>query len=233
MLRTARSQFDPDRSASTRTMSSRRVNLVICSALFLMYGLVAEYLSQACKRDPTSLFFNPNTAYQAKYSRTRKRTAGGPTVLCVGIPSIMRNNSQYLHYTIGSLFDGLSDNERQEIIFLVLIANTVPRVHYAYEQQWLKQVMDIVFEYNETLPGYDHLAALEASQDAAAIVPASFEQAYSAFLSALPIGIYIDLRSLALPILSSIQRPTIASTSSLANKAANGQDRCRGWASIA
>ncbi|KIW30913.1 uncharacterized protein PV07_02605 [Cladophialophora immunda] len=148
-----------------------------------MYGLVAVYLSQACKRDPTSLFFYPNTAYQAKYSRRIKEeavefvqdsnytdlfialSASLPTVLCVGIPSIMRNNSQYLHYTIGSLFNGLSDTERQEIIFLVLIANTVPRVHYAYEQPWLKQVVDIVFKYNETLPGYDDLVALEGSKD--------------------------------------------------------------------
>jgi hypothetical protein len=73
---------------------------------------------------------------------------------------------------------------------------------------------------------------LTDGQDTAAIVPASFEQAYSAFLSALPIGIYIDLRSLALPILSSIQRPTIASMSSLVNKAVNGQDIYYGWASI-
>src|SRR3954462_12235285 len=114
----------------------------ICSGILLFFALFAVYsVHSVSSRDPTSLFFNPRVGYAATYSNIRKQQAEDfiattanrtgheppysnsdtPRKLCVGIPSIARKGARYLRTAVGSLLEGLTPEERDEIYFIVFI----------------------------------------------------------------------------------------------------------------
>jgi hypothetical protein len=159
----------------------RYIKLFACAACALFYLLLVYYLSRISYNDPTGIFFDARIAYQAPISsiyqksalRTirslqagtifRKSTNNAP-YLCIGMPSIMRRNEQYMHYAVGSLFHGLTEKERQEIKFMPMIANMNFTQHYAY-QQWLENVADEILVYNQTSPEFHWLSGLELEQN--------------------------------------------------------------------
>jgi hypothetical protein len=138
----------------------------------VLYALVAgivffREIEMRAVRDPTSVFFNPKEGYQSRYSQFRRKqaaefmstynnteTSGRPAnsntkkKLCVGIPSLRRRGAQYVHETIGSLFDGLAAQERDEIFLMVFIPHTDPTEHPFYGEIWLHKLTDRVLTYN-------------------------------------------------------------------------------------
>jgi len=131
-------------------------------------------------RDPTSVFFNPRTAYTPKYSSIRREQAEafiastngteynvlgkGDTKkkkLCVGIPSISRKGAQYLHGSVGSLLEGLTPEERSEIHFIVFIPHSEPTIHPAYTEDWLPKLTDDLLTYDLPEDQMNHIRELE------------------------------------------------------------------------
>jgi hypothetical protein len=53
----------------------------------------------------------------------------------------------YLDLLVGSLLDGLSDEERTDITILPFIANIDAFAHHAYNETWLRTLTDTVFTY--------------------------------------------------------------------------------------
>ncbi|KAK5118247.1 hypothetical protein LTR85_008227 [Meristemomyces frigidus] len=149
-------------------------------------GFVALYLAaiycvrSISSRDPGSWFFDPSTAYNHQYTDVRQRQAEAfvaaadtlppfhrkgdfdtAAALCVGIPSIAREGVRYLRTTVGSLLEGMTQEERDGMHLIVFIPHTDPTVHPAYHEAWLAKLADDVLLYNLTESQLDHVAALE------------------------------------------------------------------------
>lgn len=145
------------------------------------YLALIRYCSYAFHRDPTSAFFDPARGYERKYSLDRQAEADSyihngnrssfPSVppkavqMCVGIATVGRDGEQYVRSTIGSLLDGLTPKEREEIYFMVLIAHTAPHVHPIYGEQWLTNVVDKVLLYDVSQTQMTDLVAWENAKD--------------------------------------------------------------------
>ncbi|RDA96278.1 hypothetical protein CP533_1684 [Ophiocordyceps camponoti-saundersi (nom. inval.)] len=112
--------------------------------------------------DPTSLFYDRSRAYEQKYSIQRAAEAKDylqhvtekveqaepdRRLLCIGIPSINRTSESFLAYTIATLTDTLTAEDRASIRLVVLLADKSPRSHLAYGQPWLEKIADEVLLY--------------------------------------------------------------------------------------
>ena len=64
------------------------------------------------------------------------------------MPSIQRKEEQFLGRTLASLVDTLQYEERQLLHIVVLLADTYPENHSAFEQAWLENIADEVLVYN-------------------------------------------------------------------------------------
>jgi hypothetical protein len=150
--------------------------LLFCATYFF----AILYCNHAFYRDPTSFFFNPATAYEPTYSMQRKHQAESfvaaanvsslrsfehaqkPPVVCIGISTIARlGGNQYVRSTIGSLLDGLSNEERQSIHLITFIAHTNPADHPIFHEQWIDKLVDTVLTYNVSQSQLRHLEYLE------------------------------------------------------------------------
>ncbi|KAF2135493.1 uncharacterized protein K452DRAFT_239276 [Aplosporella prunicola CBS 121167] len=147
--------------------------------LFLALYLVAFlYLRRRCDHDPSSAFFAPYRAHTPRYSAVRKHEAAhfildaersapfalpfanrsaaeleaadapGPE-LCVGIATVARKGARYFRHAVGSVLDGLDDEERKRLHLLLFIAQTDPAMHPAAGEKWIDNVADTVVR------GYD------------------------------------------------------------------------------
>lgn len=132
-------------------------------------------------RDPTSIFFDPRKGYTPRYSAVRRQQAeafvsaynpanvvkAGPEKqrkLCVGIPSFKREGTQYLPDAVGSLLEGLTPEERQEIYFIVFIPHSKPEIHPAYNEEWLAGLTDEVLTYGYGFDRMQYIRNLETKQ---------------------------------------------------------------------
>lgn len=150
--------------AFRRLMARPSVSLL--AAFLVIYLLAIRYCHQAYYRDPTSYFFDPSRAYHRGYSEARIREADAfveaskdltipqvippqaPTV-CVGIATVARRGEQYVRRTIGSLLQGLSEEERQSVYLDVLIGHTNPADHPIYNEQWIERLPNKLLKYPE------------------------------------------------------------------------------------
>ena len=146
-----------------------------------LYFLALLSCSYTFKRDPTSAFFDPRLGYERAYSVKRQAQAlsfiataenKGPSSntpealrLCIGISTIGRPGEQYVQSTIGSLLEGLSQEERAEIHLITFIAQTDPNQHPIYNERWPKAASDEVLLYNVSKQEIAHLAELERSKN--------------------------------------------------------------------
>jgi hypothetical protein len=132
-------------------------------------------------RDPTSFFFNPRKGYAPRYSAIRRQQAEDflesyhnatshdivksgherNRKLCVGIPSFKREGVHYLRDTIGSLLEGLTPEERQEIYLIVFIPHSNPNVHPEYNEDWLPGLVDYVLTYEFGDDQMQHIRNME------------------------------------------------------------------------
>ena len=160
------------------------------TAIFLfiaLYICAVQYCRWKYYRDPTSFFFDPRRGYAEGYSSVRRHEADrfirsasslvdddshNKTLLrasaqpkfCVGVSSIARDHVRYFHTAVGSLLEGLTTQERQEIYLVLFIAHTDPTTHPAYSESWLGNVADRVLTYDDALvpvEQLEHLRKLE------------------------------------------------------------------------
>ena len=150
-------------------------------AFFFIYITLIRYCSYTYYRDPTSAFFDPVRGYERKYSLERQQAAEtfihnannsvfpqlGPknVKMCIGIATIGRDGEQYVRSTIGSLLDGLTPEEREEIFMAVLIAETNPDLHPIYGEQWLVNVVDKVLLYDVPQKLHEDLVQWEGEKE--------------------------------------------------------------------
>ncbi|KAI2615301.1 integral membrane protein [Hypoxylon sp. NC1633] len=130
----------------------------------LFYVLAAAYLRSRCYRDPSSVFFNPESARVLTYSSFRKSQAQKfgdlaalhtpskwsnltATQLCIGVASVSRGGFSYLKETLGSILEGLDDLERRRIYLVVFLAHTDQSQHEDFRQPWLLNMADSLPTY--------------------------------------------------------------------------------------
>ena len=140
--------------------------------LFLaFYCLIIIDVRHKSWRDPSSIFFNPNTAFERDYSLTREEQAtafidsvgksaeqhdqtkaGRSPSFCVGITTLQREGARYFQRNVGSLLAGLTEKERQDFWLEPFIVNVNPEEHLAYNETWLAAVSDHVLTYADAKP---------------------------------------------------------------------------------
>ena len=163
-----------------RCLPSRTGAYAFVGFLFV-YVVLIRYCSYAYCRDPTSAFFDPVRGYERKYSLGRQQDAetfihnanastftqitAKNVKMCIGIATIGRDGEQYVRGTVGSLLDGLTPEERQEIFMAVLIAQTNPDLHPIYGEQWLTDVADKVLLYDVPQRIHEDLVQWEDERD--------------------------------------------------------------------
>ncbi|KAI1372524.1 integral membrane protein [Hypoxylon crocopeplum] len=146
----------------------------------LCYALAAAYLRSKCYRDPSSVFFRPESARLLTYSSFRKAQAqkygdlaalrapakwanSTAPELCIGVASVSRGGFSYLKETLGSILEGLDDLERERIYLVVFLAHTNQSKHEDFRQPWLLNVADHLPTYPRDDPDtVDLVRQLEA-----------------------------------------------------------------------
>ncbi|KAJ9609545.1 hypothetical protein H2200_005872 [Cladophialophora chaetospira] len=136
----------------------------ILVAFSAFYALTLLYCRTISYRDPSSVFFDANRAYDRLYSGHRIEQANtyiasidGPhqqrlsnlesPFLCLGIATVARRGTQYVRTTVASLFAGLSKEERSSIFFDLLIGHTDPAEHPIFAERWLDILPDRILQY--------------------------------------------------------------------------------------
>jgi len=71
-------------------------------------------------------------------------------VMCVGVATVTRRGEQYVRRTIGSLLDGLSEDERHSLYLNILIGHTDPSKHPISDDKWVETLPNKVLEYKQT-----------------------------------------------------------------------------------
>ncbi|KAH8817229.1 hypothetical protein F5884DRAFT_778817 [Xylogone sp. PMI_703] len=147
-------------------------------SFFTIYLLAIVYCKFSYYKDPTSFFFRDGIGYRTSYTSIRlqqadafiewatftkfRRTINNVSPqLCLGIRTITRKGTHYFQETVGSIFDGLTDSEHQEILFISLIAQTKPELHPAYQESWLYNVADVILRYNLSEKDMSRIQKLE------------------------------------------------------------------------
>lgn len=170
------------------TSSTRRQRLWTSLTHFLFFSLIycclVFYLARTTSLEPTSAFFNPAQAYKPQYSLDRTKqseafiksawlrsktptTQSSTPKICIGVPSTTHHRARSLKTTIGSLLQGLSKQERDDLHLKVLIGHLDPFVHPAVHEPWLGHTVDSLVFYNETLSPKDivRIVDLEKSSE--------------------------------------------------------------------
>jgi N-Acetylglucosaminyltransferase-IV (GnT-IV) conserved region len=141
---------------------------LILATFTALYLFALFLLSHTSYRDPTSYFFDSHRAYEKIYSLKRVEEAeafiytangGAPRhkssldipLLCIGVATVGRRGDQYVSFTVGSLLEGLSEEERSNVFLDLLIGHTEPAQHPVFAQKWVETLPDRVLEYrNDT-----------------------------------------------------------------------------------
>lgn len=147
-----------------RALSYHQLALLLFLAYFLIIILDVRHFS---RRDPGSPFFDPDDAFTRKYSAVRQRqaeayieTAAQSAVnaaayakaapghsMCVGIATVQRAGARYFRDAVGSVLEGLTREEREDVKLVNFIVNVDPNEHQAYNESWLGLVSDTVLTY--------------------------------------------------------------------------------------
>ncbi|PLB52323.1 hypothetical protein P170DRAFT_488913 [Aspergillus steynii IBT 23096] len=135
-------------------------------------------------RDPHSAFFNDRHVYNLDYSLYREREArhlisrynspsdppqpirGGPEpLICVSFVTVRRKLDDYFDPSVGSLLEGLYEEERQALHIEILFADTDPTRHPSWGQKWVDRLVDSAGSYNVSEVELDHLRELEKQRN--------------------------------------------------------------------
>ena len=78
--------------------------------------------------------------------------------------TVKRETKQYVDVAVGSLLEGLSEEERGKLWLYVLFADTDPSVHPSWKG-WLKRAADEVGAYVVNNQTFHHLRTLEKERN--------------------------------------------------------------------
>ncbi|KAI1358556.1 integral membrane protein [Xylaria arbuscula] len=151
---------------SLQRLAGDRFLLSFLLAFFLIYSIAVLYLHDACHRDPSSVFWQPEKALRLSYTAFRKEEArrfadraeqreqikwdnATAPRLCIGIASVSRHGISYLRDTLGSLLKGLEHIERRQIYITVFLAHTNQSEHEDSSARWLHNIVDSLPTYPE------------------------------------------------------------------------------------
>jgi N-Acetylglucosaminyltransferase-IV (GnT-IV) conserved region len=138
------------------------ITILGCFSIFSL--LLIQYFSHTSYRDPTSYFFDPSRAYTRIYSVDRSREADefiqsasllhnaphhSPQQprMCIGVAIVTRKGEQYVRQTIGSLLEGLSEQDRDSIHLTIFIDHTIASQDPIYSEKWIETLPNKVLEY--------------------------------------------------------------------------------------
>ncbi|KAL8891319.1 MAG: hypothetical protein Q9215_001642 [Flavoplaca cf. flavocitrina] len=169
-----------DRPEISPRALSQSTSFWIIVFYIIFYAAAYRYCSHAYSHDPTSFFFDSSKGYQRLYSLKRERQADAfinaanqsttppspqpsPSI-CLGIATIARTEEQYIPRTIGSLLEGLTNDQRSTIDLAVFFAQTDPSQHPAYSQPWLKSVANKILQYDVSDDTMKRLQVLEENR---------------------------------------------------------------------
>ena len=91
-------------------------------------------------------------------------TSARPT-LCLGVATVSRPSKQYIRKTIGSLLEGLTEDERTKIHFILFIAHTDPQVHPIYGEKWVETLPDSLLGYQMNTTELSRIQEWEENRD--------------------------------------------------------------------
>jgi hypothetical protein len=97
-------------------------------------------------------------------NKTAKMTSGQPEI-CAAFVTVKRESKQYVDVAIGSLLEGLTEDEREMLYIHVLFANTDPTIHPSWGKSWLRGVVDSVESYVVSDEVLQHLRTLEMERN--------------------------------------------------------------------
>ncbi|KAF5000253.1 hypothetical protein FGRMN_1885 [Fusarium graminum] len=162
--------------------SANRRLLAVYASLASVWIVLFQLCRLYTYSDPSSFFYDYHRAYQTRYTDDREKevddflalvnheTIDEPSNIslidsgditrskkakqfCIGIPSVRRQNEQYLPVALASLVQGLSIEERQDTHIVILLADDDPASSPAFGQTWLSRLTDeVIFYGNGSLP---------------------------------------------------------------------------------
>lgn len=166
-----------------KSMPTRGI-LSFVLGFLLVFAFLTFHLRQTCFRDPSSVFFRPESARVLSYSSFRKAQArkyaqqaelreptkwsnatDAPPKLCIGIGSVSRNGFSYLKETIGSVLEGLDERERRAMYLVVFLAHSNQSQHEDYGQPWLRSMVDSLPTYPQDAKTMELIRKLERDND--------------------------------------------------------------------
>lgn len=136
-------------------------------SFFVSYLVLLRNVRHWSYRDPSSVFFDPERAFERKYSLERESQAetwiysigkqsssqyvkaSQEPSLCVGIATVQREGANYFRRTVGSVLAGLTEKERKDIFLVSFFADVDPKVHQAYHESWVSVVSDQILTVPE------------------------------------------------------------------------------------
>lgn len=77
--------------------------------------------------------------------------------ICLGFATIARKGARYFKSAVGSVLEGLSEEERADIHLILSIAHTDPSQHPAYYESWFHKVADQVLVYDKENVDVEHI----------------------------------------------------------------------------
>jgi hypothetical protein len=143
-------------------LSPHAAALIAFAAIFL---LTAVHLRPWSRRDPSSVFFDPSSAFEPQYSvlRTQQaidyvdavsatpqkyaRPVSKNPQFALGIGTVQRDEVQYVKAAVGSLLQGLTKEERDQFHLTFFIAHTDPNLHSAFNESWFHTLADRIVTY--------------------------------------------------------------------------------------
>ncbi|TVY83714.1 Transmembrane protein [Lachnellula suecica] len=171
------------------SINSATLKCLLCSsagkalvASAICWILAFQYCRLRYWREPHSAFFQSEHVYDLQYSKFREgqahkfiETARDPNMvlgkalpdaeICAAFVTVKRESKQYIDDAIGSMLEGLANEERRNLYVYVLFANTDPTVHPSWNQSWLNNAIDAALSYNVGEDVMGHLRELEEKRD--------------------------------------------------------------------
>jgi hypothetical protein len=179
-----------------KTLTSRTPRIFAFLSAFVLLWIVYR-VHTISARDPTSIFFDPSTGYKPRYSAVRREQAAafishaneqdyqwtkaqlGERRLCVGISSAATRGPEYLESAVGSLLEGLTEDERRDMYFVVFVPHANPTAHKAFGSTWLSALTDHILTYNVSSPEeMQHVQTMETESGSEASEKGLFDYRY-------------------------------------------------------
>ncbi|KAF2805042.1 uncharacterized protein BDZ99DRAFT_450552 [Mytilinidion resinicola] len=167
-------------------------------ASLLLWLLAFQYCKFRYWRNPHSAFFRSEGVYDLHYSANRQAQAaayienanttddgaagelirgGEEPVICAAFVTVKREKMNYFAQSIGSMLEGLTEEERKALHLSILFADTNPAGHPNWKDPWLRRVVDKADTYD--IPDEELARIKEAEEKRNFYVKGLFDYKYT------------------------------------------------------